>query len=191
MAAYAPYLCFPDLRMRTWIALLRGINVGRTRSLPMKELTALIQQLGGTDVRTYIQSGNAVFRHEDARNLAAALSGAIERVHGFAPDIQMFDVEHLHAVVAANPFTEADVAPAALHVFFLARPAPAPDLAALERLRRDTERFLLTEQALYLHTPEGFGKSKLAERVENALGVPATARNWRTVSTLLEMAAAA
>ncbi|MBB5014898.1 DUF1697 domain-containing protein [Rehaibacterium terrae] len=174
--------------MNTWIALLRGINVGSTRSLPMKSLIALIQSLGGEDVRTYIQSGNVVFRHRDARRLAGTLRDAIARECGFAPDVLVFDAARLRAIAAANPFPEADAAPTRVHVFFLAAPATAPDLDALERHRSGSERYVLGEHAFYLHTPDGFGKSRLAERAEKALGVAATARNWRTVSKLLEMA---
>lgn len=175
--------------MNTWIALLRGINVGSNRSLPMKSLVALIEELGGEDVCTWIQSGNVVFRHADAHGLAERLRDAIAREHGFAPDVLILDATRLRAIAAANPFPEADAAPASVHVFFLAAPARRPDLDALERHRSGRERYVLGEHALYLHTPDGFGKSRLAERAEKALGVPATARNWRTVGKLLALIA--
>lgn len=173
--------------MNTWIALLRGINVGSSRRLPMKSLIALIPSLGGEDVRTYIQSGNVVFRHADARGLAERLGDAIGREHGFAPDVLILDAARLRAIAAANPFPEADAAPTRVHVLFLAAPASAPDIGALERHRSGRECYLLTAHACYLYTPDGFGKSRLAERAEKALGVAATARNWRTVGKLLEM----
>jgi uncharacterized protein (DUF1697 family) len=74
-----------------------------------------------------------------------------------------------------------------LHLFFLATVALEPDLASLESLRADSERYALVEDVFYLHAPDGIGRSKLAARVERALGVPATARNWRTVGKLVEM----
>ena len=77
-----------------------------------------------------------------------------------------------------------------LHVFFLAEPAKKPDLISLEALKTRTERFALNDTIFCLHTPDGFGLSKLAERVERFLGVDATARNWRTVKALLAMAKA-
>lgn len=175
--------------MNTWIALLRGINVGSNRSLPMASLVALVERLGGGDVRTHIQSGNVVFRHADARGLGERLRDAIAAERGFAPDVLVFDAARLRAIAAANPFPEADAAPTTVHVFFLAAPPVAPDLDALERHRGGRERYVLGEHAFYLHTPDGFGKSSLAARTEKALGVPATARNWRTVAALLAMAA--
>ena len=73
-------------------------------------------------------------------------------------------------------------------MFFLAEPPPKADVKALEALKTGTERFALKGQIFYLHTPDSFGTSKLAARAERLLGVDATARNWRTVTTLLEMA---
>jgi uncharacterized protein (DUF1697 family) len=89
--------------------------------------------------------------------------------------------------MAANPFPEAEDAPGTLHLYFLAEPAAEVDLDALAEVATDTERFHLGERVLYLHTPDGFGRSKLAGKVESILGVPATARNWRTVVRLWEM----
>ena len=89
-----------------------------------------------------------------------------------------------------NPFPEAEDNPKSLHLFFLTEPPKKPDLKSLEALKAKSERFTLKGKVLYLHTPDGFGTSKLAARVERLLGVEATARNWRTVTTLLEMATA-
>ncbi len=178
----------PCTDMKTWIALLRGINVGRTRSLPMKSLVELLHRLGASEVRTCIQSGNVVFRRPAIDGLAEALRAAIHAEHGFEPEILLFDCPHLRAVIDANPFHEADSAPTTVHIFFLDRRPATPDLAMLDRHRSATERYVLTAHALYLHTPDGFGKSKLAGRAERALGVPATARNVRTAMKLLELA---
>ena len=176
--------------MKTCIGLLRGINVGGRTSLPMKELVTLLEALGLEDVRTYVQSGNVVFRHDrrDLDRLATRISAAIEKHRGFAPPMLLIDVDGLEQTVRDNPFPEAVEEPKALHANFLFREPPAPDLTALERLKRNTERFVLGNRVLYLHAPEGIARSKLVAGAEKALGVPMTGRNWRTVTKLLEMA---
>jgi uncharacterized protein (DUF1697 family) len=175
-----------------WIALFRGINVGGNNLLPMRELAALLGKLGAHEVKTYIQSGNAVFRHasEDASVLAQRIGRAVEQAHGFAPRVLVLTREQLAQVVAANPFRAQVAEPTTVHVLFLAAPPSHPDLAALERVKAASESFALCGTCCYLHTPEGLARSKLAERAERLLGVAGTARNWRTVGKLLELAQA-
>lgn len=175
--------------MTTWIALLRGINIGGNHLLPMKQLKALLEQLGCSDVRTYIQSGNVVFRSAaDPAAIEQGLSAAIQTSHGFAPRVLVLSADELAATAAQNPFAAAINAEKTVHQFFLAAPSPAAltDFAALAT----SERYHLEPRCFYLHTPDGFGNSKLAGKAERLLGVAATARNWRTVSTLVEMSRA-
>ena len=177
--------------MPTLIALLRGINVGGNNKLPMKELTALLKGMGLRDVQTYIQSGNAVFRC-DAKNraaLAAKISAAIKARHGFAPHVLLLDAAELHEAMARNPYPEAEAEPKSLHLFFLDEAPQHPDLKSLEAIKTDSEHYKLAGKVFYLHTPEGFGTSKLAARAEKLLGVAASARNWNTVCKLAEMTA--
>lgn len=176
--------------MRTWIALLRGINVGGHRRLPMRELRRLLEEVGASHAATYIQSGNAAFRHDsdNPAAIASALGDAVEAAHGFRPLVLVLPLEAYEAALAGNPFPEAEAEPKSLHLYFLAEPPGAPDLEALERLAADDERFVLDDLVLYLHAPSGIGRSKLAARVERALGVPATARNWRSATAIRELA---
>lgn len=176
--------------MKTYIALFRGINVGGSNVLPMKDLAALLEQLGARGVKTYIQSGNAVFQHEAASpaQLSGRIGAAIQASRGFEPEILLLDVADLERAMAANPFPEAGSEPKTLHLYFLASAPQNPDLQTLEGLRQETERFELVGNVFYLHAPGGIGRSKLAARVEKALGVAATARNWRTVSAIMAMA---
>lgn len=173
----------------TCIALFRGINVGRTRSLPMKDLVRILEGMGFEDIRTYIQSGNAVFRSESKLppDCANAISNAVEHDFGFAPAVLLLDHEALLEADRRNPFPTDEGK--FLHFFFLESEPGDPDLEALEALRAGSEQFRLDGKVFYLYTPGGFGKSKLAERAERSLGVAATARNYNTVAKLLEMAA--
>ena len=112
--------------MRTYIALFRGINVGGNSTLPMKELVAILENLGAQNVKTYIQSGNAVFQHqpENAAEFSDKIRTAISKSHGFAPRILLLDVVDMAQAIAANPFPKAEAEPKTLHLYFLAaRPA--------------------------------------------------------------------
>jgi uncharacterized protein (DUF1697 family) len=178
--------------MNTYIALFRGINVGGNSSLPMKELVATLEKTGARKVRTYIQSGNAVFEsaEKNLAQLSKRLSAEILKRHGFEPYVHILTLEALAKAVAENPFPEAVVAPSSLHLGFLTSPPMSPDLKKLSSLRKESERFHLTERVFYLHAPNGVGRSKLAASSEKLLGVPMTDRNWRTVCKVIEMARA-
>ena len=176
--------------MNTIIALLRGINVGGNNKLPMKELREVLTKMGLKDVQTYIQSGNVVFRSDtaDMGKLSESITAAIQNSHGFAPRIILLTAGSLRQAIAANPFPEGESEPKSLHLFFLASPPENPDIAKIESLKSDTENYKLIGSVFYLHAPDGIGRSKLAEKVERALGVPATARNWRSVCQIMAIA---
>src|SRR5690606_27844172 len=167
--------------MKTYIALLRGINVGGSGSLPMKSLKALIEGLGARAVRTYVQSGNAVFEAPAsvAKDFPERLAAAIEDAHGFRPPVWLLERSELAAAFDANPFPEAAADPKSLHLAFLRAEPPRADWAAIEQLKAESERYRLIGRVFYLHAPDGIGRSKLAQKMERLLGEPLTARNWR------------
>jgi uncharacterized protein (DUF1697 family) len=172
----------------TWIALLRGIG-GGIRPLSMKELVKALEGIGLKDVRTYIQSGNVVFSSaKSAARLAGEIERCIEKKFGFHSRTFVLSVGELRRAAAGNPFPQADQAPQTLHLFFLAKPAKAAQLDAMNELKTKSEQFVLTNKVLYFYAPDGFGTSKLAAKAERLLGVDTTARNWRTVGKLLELA---
>lgn len=176
--------------MKTFIALFRGINIGGHNVLRMKELTAILQDLGATGVTTYIQSGNAVFRSPSGNpaTFAERLTAEIGKRHGFEPYVLIIEPQTLARVIAENPFPDALGDPVTLHVGFLADAPGKPDLAKLANLKKDSERYHLGDGVFYMHLPEGAGRSKLAAGAEKALGVPMTGRNWKTVTKLMELA---
>jgi uncharacterized protein (DUF1697 family) len=175
--------------MKPLIALFRGVNIMGRNRLPMKELAILMEEIGLGNVRTYIQSGNVVFETNgsNASRLAARIGDSIEEHFGFRPEVILLDRAALDEAIATNPFPEADSEPSTVHLTFLAASPENPDLDSLERLRAPSERFELAGRVFYLHAPDGIGRSKLAARIEKALGVPGTSRNWRTVLRLEEM----
>ncbi len=172
------------------IALLRGINVGGKNRLPMKDLVALLGDLGARNMRTYIQSGQAAFEGGERHpaDLAAAIREGIFERHGFEPHVLVLERDDLERAIASNPFAEADEDPKSVHLGFLDSAPARPDLEGLEALRTGSERFHLEGTVFYLHAPEGVGRSKLAARAERLLGVPMTDRNWRTVRRIQAMA---
>jgi uncharacterized protein (DUF1697 family) len=176
--------------VNTFIALFRGINVGGKNLLPMTELVGLLEDLGARKIKTYIQSGNAVFQtaEEDIAQLSRRLAMEIKQRHGFEPCVIILGLAELEKAMAENPFPEAEADPSSLHLGFLASAPTSPDLKKLAALKKESERFHLTERVFYLHAPEGIGRSKLAARAEKLLGVPMTDRNWRTVGKIREMA---
>jgi uncharacterized protein (DUF1697 family) len=178
--------------LKTWIALLRGINVVGRRQLLMKDLAAIFERGGFSSVRTYIQSGNVIFQsaHGTARSLAAEIAALILKRAGFEPQVMVLSPRELAAAVRGNPFPQADQDHKSLHLFFLSTRPPRPDLDSLTRLKRGREGFALEGKVFYLFTPHGFPQCELHDKIERFLGVHATARNWRTARQLLSMTAA-
>jgi len=177
---------------KTYAALLRGINVSGHKKVPMAELRALLEGLGHSGVRTYLQSGNAVFEAAggDEESLAAGLRAAIEERFGFAVDVLVRDGAYLRAVADACPFPAADLAPKQLHVTYFSAPVDAARFAGIDVSAYEPEEFRLGDRALYLYAPDGLGRSKLAEQLAKPRvnkGVVATTRNWNTVTQLVEM----
>lgn len=171
------------------IVLFRGINVGGNNILAMKDLKAILETLGAENVKTYIQSGNAVFSHDaaSAAGLADRISAAVRKKHGFRPQVFLRSAADLAKAIMENPFPNAEKDPKSLHIFFLESAPESPDLKALESWKTGSERFALKGPLFYLHAPDGIARSKLANSAGKALGVAATARNWRTVTKLMEM----
>lgn len=175
--------------MNTYIALFRGINVGGNHRLPMVELVVVLEELGLSNIKTYIQSGNVVFQSEKINNveLSQKICAAIEKRHGFVIQVLFLDVDELQSAIASNPFPEAEAEPNTLHCFFLSSLLENPDLKALETVKKDSEQFRLINKVFYLYAPEGVGRSKLAMKVEKTLRVAVTVRNWRTVRKIMEL----
>ena len=141
--------------MKTYIGLFRGINVGKTRSLPMKELTQMLEGLGCINVKTYIQSGNVVFQYQgEEKSLADRISSEVKKKRGFEPQILLLTADGIQKVMKANPFLEAESEPSTLHLGFLASVPANPDLKKIESLKTESERFMLKGCVFYLHAPD-------------------------------------
>ncbi len=175
--------------MQTYIALFRGINVGGKNKLPMKELKEILVRLDAEDVQTYIQSGNVVLNHKekDIEKLSSKIKSAVSESRGFEPNVLLLKEKEIQKAVELNPFPEAEKEPKTVHAFFLEQKPNNPNFEKMDEIKTSTEQYKLVDKVYYLHTPDGFGRSKLAARCEKFLGVPATARNWRTVKKIKAM----
>lgn len=175
---------------QAFVALFSGINVGGNRIVKMAELRAFFEELGFGGVATYIQSGNVVFRalSSDAPAIREQVGTVFETRWGFRSRIMLRDVGWLERLVANNPYPEVANDPTKLHAYVLERQPTGEEVAPLVERCIGVERFEVRDDALYLHAPDGLGKSKFAELLPRLLKVPAAARNWRTVLTLLDMA---
>ncbi len=177
--------------MTVYVALLRGINVGGNNILPMKEFRDLLASLGCDDVATYIQSGNAVFKSSrTAPTLAKSIAESIESNYGFRPSVLVLTAKDFDAIAAANPYSVPADEANQVHILFLQKVALKANTARLKEIATASEKFVLTDQAFYLHAPDGIGRSRLAAGVEKCLGVPATGRNIRTVGKIRDLLAA-
>ena len=176
--------------MKTWIALLRGVNVGGKSTLPMKELRGLLEKLGHSDVATYIQSSNCVFRSKNASasKISEGIACAIEQGFGFKPAVITLSLKELDAALKGNPFPNGEGDPKSIHLFFLAEVPPKADTAPLDALCKGDEAVILIRKVLYTYTPEGIGRSKMASNIGRFIPVEMTARNFRTTGKISELA---
>lgn len=176
-----------------YVALMRGINVGGRNRLAMADLSAVFEAAGCTDVRTYIQSGNVVFTAPEAEltSIPGLVAARIEADYGFSVPVVLRSAEDLGVVVAANPFLARGADPESLHVAFLSE-TPLPErVATLDADRSPPDEFDVVGAEVYLHLPGGMARTKLTNAwFDSRLGVVSTARNWRTVLRLRDMATA-
>ena len=177
--------------MGTHVALLRGINVGGRNRLLMKDLAAIFRDAGCTDVTTYIQSGNVIFRAPDelAAHIPQLAADSISSRFDLRVPVVTRSAAELDKVISGNPFLYIESDITKLHVAFL---ADRPTSAAIDNLdpnRSPPDSFRLKGSEIYLHLPDGVARSKLTNAYfDSKLGTTSTARNWKTVLKLNELA---
>ncbi len=174
------------------ICLLRGVNVGGHNMIKMDALRALCESLGHCDVQTYVQSGNVVFQTKErdaVKGRRRKSKTAIEKKHGFRPDVILRTAAEMREVIARNPFAKRKgIEPAKLIVTFLASELTAESQAALLGLKPKPEELRLNGREVYVYFPDGMGSSKFTPILSRTLKNKGTARNWNSVMKLLEMA---
>jgi uncharacterized protein (DUF1697 family) len=172
-----------------YVALLRGINVGKAHQLGMPRLTELLTDRGHENVRTHLRSGNVVLDSPlEETELAADLEGAIEKEFGFAVPVVVRTGAEIAAVVAGDPFATLATDPARYLVTFFPTPPAADRVDALPPAEGGGD-YLVRGRELYLWLPDGISNTPLGSwKWDRLLGVAGTARNWNTVLRLAELA---
>ncbi|MFY1674424.1 DUF1697 domain-containing protein [Plantactinospora sp. WMMB334] len=181
--------------MTRYVALLRGVNVGSGNRIGMADLRRIAADLGHDDVRTYLQSGNVVFGADD-RAGPERLAGDIRRALADELDLDVAVMvrsgPELAGLTGGNPYAAGQPEEVKMLVAFLAEPPEADRAAELSVPGGETAefRFADTGRDVYLHYPDGYGRSRFSNAyLEKRLGVASTTRNWRTVRALVDLAA--
>lgn len=172
--------------MKTYIALLRGINVSGQKKILMVDLRALLESIGFKEVRTYIQSGNVVFLAEEASGLAAAISKAIFEKFGWEVPVLVRTVAEIASVLSNCPFSEEKKVKS---YFTLFEQSPSEEkVQEFTNLDFPGEEFHMTPTCLYFFCANGYGRVKMNNNlIERKLKVRATTRNYRTLLRLTEL----
>jgi uncharacterized protein (DUF1697 family) len=183
---------FRNRFMAVLVSMLRGVNLGPHNRIKMDALRSLYQSLKLEDPRTYVQSGNVIFRTKEKNSpqLASKIQDAIRKKLGCCPDVILRTTDEMRKAIAANPFPErVKTEPGKVLVTFLSEEPPREAQANLDNLKGFPEELHLKGRELYIYFPNGAGKSKLPwSSVNKLLKVTGTARNWNSVLAVLEIA---
>ncbi|MGS2760790.1 DUF1697 domain-containing protein [Sinomicrobium sp. M5D2P9] len=179
--------------MKTYICMLRGINVSGKNIIKMAELKELFENLGFTEITTYVQSGNIVFNDSsgtDAVSLENRITDKLHTVFGYENITSFIKTKkELMAIRKNNPYYKPETNTKALYFTFIREKPEADRVAGLDVFKSSSESVSISDNCIYLYCPEGYGKTKLSNNLfENKLKLRATTRNWNTVNKLIEIA---
>src|SRR5579864_2688865 len=178
--------------MPVLISMLRGVNVGPHNRIKMDALRALYESLKFEDPRTYVQSGNVIFRtkEKNTAQLAKKIQSAIEKKFGCSPEVILRTTDELKKAIAASPFADRpQLEPGKILVTFLSAEPPHEAQSIIASLKAHPEELHLKGRELYIYFPNGAGRTKLPwSSVERLFKVTGTARNWNSVTNMLKMA---
>ncbi len=179
--------------MSTYISLLRGINVGGQKKILMADLKALYESLGFKNVRTYVQSGNVIFEAAKMNfpRLEEKIEKGIMKKYGFDVSTIVRDAAYFKRVIDKNPYKAAGaVNPVLPYIMFLKNAPVAAAVKSIDKPKGERGEFTVLGAEIYLLPAEGYGTTKLNNNFfEKKLGIPATARNMKTVNALYNIAA--
>lgn len=175
--------------MTAYVALFHALNVGG-RKAPMADLRQMLESLGYSGVKTYIQSGNAVLASDDdAATVTAAIEAGFEKTFGYVSRVMLRDLNEMESAIAQSPYAGRTDDHKQLHVGFCAEPPAAEAVAAVNAIESGGDEITAIGTTLYMFAPDGLGRSKMAEKMtQKRYGLPLmTMRNWRTTLILREM----
>ena len=176
--------------MSTFIALLRGINVGGQKKITMTDLKKLFEVSGFTNVQTYIQSGNVIFESQNSNTKAIKnqIEKKVKEKYKFDVEVFITSNNELKNILRKNPFIKKKKDAERFYVTFLSEKPDSVNISKLNETNYLPEEYIIDGNVIYLYFPNGYGKAKLNNNLfENKLKVPATTRNWKTVNMLFEL----
>jgi uncharacterized protein (DUF1697 family) len=176
--------------MKTYISILRGINVGGRKMITMDALSKLYESLGCTHVITYIQSGNVIFDSSrgNSQDLGEAIARKIKESCRIDVDVFMRSRDDFDRIIKNNPFSN-NKNTSRLYVTFLSDIPSDHFVNTLDAGKGGAEEFVIAGKEIYVFCPNGYGRAKFSNNYfEKKLNVSATTRNWNTVTTLFSMA---
>jgi uncharacterized protein (DUF1697 family) len=178
--------------MQTFISILRGINVSGQKKILMADLKVLYENLKFKDVRTYIQSGNVIFKSNEPLSdieFEKKIEDQIFKKYNFHVPVIIRSEDEIRKIIAANPFLkEKNIDPKKLHVTFLSNIPDKENVESIEKMDFSPDKFMISGKEVYLYAPNGYGETKISNTFfEKKLKVKATTRNWNTVNKLSEL----
>lgn len=173
--------------MKTFICLLRGINVGGNRIIKMDHLKEWFNQLGAVNVRSFIQSGNIIYQAKKAIPVKA-ITESINKNVGFIVPIIQLTLEEFETIIQSNPYIKQKKDEAFFHICFLSAFPESNTMDLLKKKFAATEVFEIKENAIYQYCPNGYSQSKLTNSlIDKSFGLVSTTRNWKTCLSILEI----
>ncbi|MFY9310826.1 MAG: DUF1697 domain-containing protein [Bacteroidia bacterium] len=175
--------------MALFLSILRGINVSGQKQIKMADLKKLYEELGFTNVRTFIQSGNVVFESKSITKLSEKIEKKIKEHYSFEVPVIIRTKEELQKAIDDNPFLKKkNIALDKLHITFLAEQPEEENIKATEAYDYTPDEFYISNKEVYVYCPNGYGNTKINNTFfEKKLKVGATTRNWKTSNELLKM----
>jgi len=178
--------------MKTYISILRGINVSGHKIIKMEALRTSYKNMGCSNVKTYVQSGNVIFSYDDIEinKLEEQIFQQINKDFGFDVPVIVMSIEKIEEIIKNNPFLkDKSKEESFMHVTFLASKSETYNFNAIEEKKQDNEDIVFSDYAVYLYCPNGYGNTKLNNNfIETKLKVRATTRNWKTTNELFQIA---
>ena len=174
-----------------YVALIRGINVGRKNRIKMAELVNSLDSTGFNNIKTYLQSGNIIFEDKtfDISKIASVIENTINQTFGFSVNVIIRNEDELESIIESNPFiNEPDIEFDKLYVTFLEKIPDKEHILNLDIKKGENEKLDFKGKEIYLYLPNGYSKTKLTNDIfEKKLNITTTTRNWKTVCKLLEL----
>jgi uncharacterized protein (DUF1697 family) len=179
--------------MQTYISFLRGINMAGHYPVKMADLLSLYKNLGLNDAETYIQSGNVIFSDIEfipAAGLALEIEKSILEKFGYSVPVLIRTIEEISEIIAVNPFLkEKDFDPSRMAAILLYNKPTEEQIQKVTDIDYPPDKFKVIDREIFVYCPKGFGRTKLYTNFfEKKMGVTGTARNWKTITSLLQIA---